>query len=308
MNPFISICTPTFNRRPFIPFIIECFNQQTYPRHLMEWIIIDDGTDKIEDLILNIPEIKYFKYDIKMTLGKKRNIMHEKCKGDIIVYMDDDDYYHPERVSHAVEMLQNSDALCAGSSEMHIYFKHLSQLYQFGPYKETHATAATFAFKRELLKITSYDDDACIAEETHFLKNYTIPFVQLDICKTMLVFSHIHNSFDKKELLDNPSKYIKKSPKNIDNFISDPILKKFYLEDVDTILESYDPGHPKYKPDVILQYKNISERRQNIMQDNFIKMQQQSEKTIEDKSCLINMLLKKVKELKTKLARYEDVK
>jgi hypothetical protein len=23
--PFVSICTPTFNRRPFIPFMIKCF-------------------------------------------------------------------------------------------------------------------------------------------------------------------------------------------------------------------------------------------------------------------------------------------
>ena len=41
-----------------------------------------------------------------MSLGKKRNIVHEKSKGEIIVYMDDDDYYPPERVSPPVEMLQ----------------------------------------------------------------------------------------------------------------------------------------------------------------------------------------------------------
>ena len=28
--------------------------------------------------------------------------MHEKTKGEIIVYMDDDDYYPPDRVNHAV--------------------------------------------------------------------------------------------------------------------------------------------------------------------------------------------------------------
>ena len=101
-QPFVSICTPTFNRRPFFPYIIKCFEHQTYPRAKMEWIIIDDGTDKIEDIVTHIPEVKYFKFDEKMTLGKKRNIAHEKCSGDIILYMDDDDYYPPERVSHAV--------------------------------------------------------------------------------------------------------------------------------------------------------------------------------------------------------------
>ena len=69
----------------------------------MEWIIIDDGTDKIEDLVKDIPQVKYYKYDEQMVLGKKRNIMHEKCSGDIIVYMDDDDYYPPQSVSHAVK-------------------------------------------------------------------------------------------------------------------------------------------------------------------------------------------------------------
>ena len=105
IKPLVSICTPTFNRRPFIKTLIKCFEHQTYPKDKMEWIIIDDGTDKIEDLVKDIPQVKYYKYDEQMILGKKRNLMHEKCNGDIIVYMDDDDYYPPERVSHSVEML-----------------------------------------------------------------------------------------------------------------------------------------------------------------------------------------------------------
>ena len=83
-HPFVSICTPTFNRRPFIPIIMKCIENQTYPRDKMEWIIIDDGTDKIEDLVSHLPYVKYFKYDEKMTIGKKRNLSNEKSKGDII--------------------------------------------------------------------------------------------------------------------------------------------------------------------------------------------------------------------------------
>ena len=75
-KPFVSICTPTFNRRPFIPYMIKCFQHQDYPKERMEWIIIDDGTDKIEDLVKDIPEVKYFSYETKMPLCEKRNIMH----------------------------------------------------------------------------------------------------------------------------------------------------------------------------------------------------------------------------------------
>ena len=80
MNRTVSVCTPTFNRREFIPILIECFNHQTYPKQLIEWIIIDDGDDKIEDLFKNISQVKYFYFEEKLPLGKKRNIMNSKAK------------------------------------------------------------------------------------------------------------------------------------------------------------------------------------------------------------------------------------
>ena len=60
-----------------------------------------------------------------------------------------------------------------GSSIVYIYFNDLDKIYQFGPYGPMHATAGTFAFKRKLLEQTRYDDNAEIAEEKKFLKNYT---------------------------------------------------------------------------------------------------------------------------------------
>ena len=268
--PLVSVCTPTFNRRPFIPSLINCFNLQDYPKDKIEWIIIDDGTDKIEDLVSSIPQVKYYKYDTKMTLGKKRNIMHEKCSGEIIVYMDDDDYYPPTRISHAVETLQkNPKALCSGSSRLHIYFKHLDKIYQFGPYGPNHATAGTFAFKSELLKQTKYNEEASLAEEKEFLKNYTIPFVQLDPIKTILVFSHIHNTFDKKKLLVNANpKFVKESHLKVNMFIKQADLYDFYVNKIDILLKDYTPGDPSMKPDVIEQTKQIEERRRKLMEQS----------------------------------------
>jgi len=259
--PFVSVCTPTFNRRPFIEGIIKCFNHQDYPKDRMEWIIIDDGTDKVEDLVINHPHVKYFKYDTKMKLGKKRNLLHEKSKGDIIVYMDDDDYYPPQRVSHAVQKLQeHPEALCAGSSEIYIYFKHIQKMYQFGPYGPNHATAGTFAFKRKLIE-NRYDDEACLAEEKSFLKDYTVPFVQLDPKKVILVFSHEHNTFDKRKLLDNPHpNFVKESTKTVDEFVKEKELKEFYMN-IDSLLQYYSPGKPIMKPDVLEQMVKIEETR-----------------------------------------------
>ena len=269
-KPLVSICTPTFNRRPFIPIMFECFRNQTYPKSRIEWIIVDDGTDKIEDLVkdANIPQIQYFRIDKKMTLGAKRNYMHTKANGSIIVYMDDDDYYPPERVEHAVETLQqNPKALCAGSSEIYVYFKHIQTMYKGGPYGPNHATAGTFAFRRELLDQTKYDEKACLAEEKEFLKNYTIPFVQLDPLKTILVFSHIQNTFDKKKLLETPNPKFVACERKIEEFIkfdSEKNIKDYFLTDIDKLLEEYRPGDPSMKPDVIAQTKEIEKQREEM--------------------------------------------
>lgn len=262
--PFVSICTPTFNRRPFIPYIIKCFNNQTYPKDRMEWIVIDDGFDPVGELFANVPQVKYYRYDEHMTLGKKRNLMHSKCSGDIIVYMDDDDYYPPERVSHAVQMLTNNpNVLIAGSSEMHIYFDSLKSIVQFGPYGNNHATAATFAFKKELLIVTGYDETSLFAEERQFLKDYSIPFVQLDTQKTILVFSHKHNSVNKDKMLENPE-FVKATPSRfvVSDYIKDLELLQFYVNDMNNILVDYDSGDPKYKPKILEELKKSQEKQE----------------------------------------------
>jgi glycosyltransferase involved in cell wall biosynthesis len=326
--PFVSICTPTFNRRPFFPFLIKCFLHQSYPREKMEWIIIDDGTDHIRDLVKDIPQVKYYSFTDKFTLGKKRNLMHSKCKGDIIVYMDDDDYYPPERVSHAVStLLDNPTYLIAGSSILYIYFNELNKIYQCGPYGHYHSTAATFAFRKELLNNTSYNNDKAIAEETFFLKNYTIPLKQLDPLKTILVFSHSHNSFDKRRLLETPKETrITETSYKANDFIKDIEIETFYTKNLHSLLDSYTPGQINLKPDVVKQISDLKESREkrkikmieeNETKQKIINSLQQNPKTtqytnieelkehyeqiISNKSYLINELLKKVKALTAEL-------
>lgn len=231
-KPTVSVCTPTYNRRLFIPQLIKCFQKQTYPKQLMEWIIVDDGDEPVGDLFEGVECVKYFRIEKKMKLGRKRNFMHSKTTGDIIVYMDDDDYYPPDRVNHAVNRLRSQPrALAAGSSVVYMYFNDLDKIYQFGPYGPQHATAGTFAFWRRLLDQTGYKDDAEMAEEKHFLKNYTIPLIQLDPTKTILVFAHQYNTFDKRLLLKNPNpNFVRETRLNPKFLIRDKEMLEFYMK------------------------------------------------------------------------------
>ena len=283
--PFVSICTPTFNRRPFWPMAIKCFQEYDYPKDRIEWVIIDDGTDKIEDLVSHIPQVRYFKYDKQMVLGKKRNLMHEKTKGDILVYQDDDDYYPPERVSHAVDMLRkNPKALCAGSSTLFIYFKHVHEMYRLGPYGPNHASAGTFAFHRRLLTQTKYDDFKALGEEESFLKGYTIPFIQLDPIKTILVFSHTQNTYDKSHIIKDAPTPTCKIDKNIklNDFLKNDWMHDFFIKDIDDLIINYTLGDISHKEEVVNQIqinKKLKERQ--LEEQNKIRMETMRRKDIE---------------------------
>jgi len=215
-----------------------------------------------------------------MKLGEKRNLMHKKCKGDIIVYMDDDDYYPPERISHAVKKLQSDPkVLCAGSSELYIYFKNINELYQFGPYGKNHATAGTFAFKKKMLENSNYNNNAALAEEKEFLNGYTVPFIQLDPLKTILVFSHRHNTYNKEKLLINANEeYVKKSDKTVDLFIKDKNIKEFYMNEIDKLLINYKPGEPEMKPDVLKQIAEMEEFKRLQLEKELIKIKKENTK------------------------------
>jgi glycosyltransferase involved in cell wall biosynthesis len=212
MAPIIvSVITPTYNRRRFIPYLIQCYDAQTYKKENMEWIILDDGQDKVEDLITEaakrIPNIRYIPLDEKLTIGEKRNRLNDEAIGSIIVAMDDDDYYPPERVSHVVARFSNSkDIQLAGSSEVYMYYSDIKEIYKLGPYNPNHATNGTMAWRKSYSNTHRYDDTVTHAEEQSFLEGYKHKMIQLDPFKVMLVMSHSENTFDKKKMRDEVGK------------------------------------------------------------------------------------------------------
>lgn len=233
--PFVSVITPTYNRRRFIPAAIECFKSQTYPRNRMEWIILDDGTDSVEDLFTaakatTIPNIRYIRREEKQNIGAKRNYLNKEAKGDIIVAMDDDDYYPPERVAHCVQRLRATKIVdVVGSSELYYYFSDLKEIWKFGPIPmPNHTTNGPMAYRRSYITNHSYDESVKNAEETSFLNEYKTAVGQLDSRKCMLVLAHSENTYNKKQLINGSNPFMKKTSMKIKDFIRDSTLRDFY--------------------------------------------------------------------------------
>ena len=202
-QPLVSICTVTRNREGFLALLLKCIESQDYPHEKIEWIILDDSENHNPNLKIetNSPIIiKHQRLSNKVALGEKRNISHKLCSGDVIVYMDDDDYYPPSRVSHAVKTLKNSKTGIAASTLLPIFFTHDNQLWVSGPFDNNHGTAGTFAMTREFARTHYYSNQSICNEEKSFLNDYTIKIAQLDPEETMICISHSRNTFDKKKM------------------------------------------------------------------------------------------------------------
>ena len=228
-SPFVSLLTPTYNRRLFMPQAIRNFMGQNYPKDRMEWIIADDGEDKIEDLIDSIPQVVYFNIGKKITLGKKRNFMNSKARGDIIISFDDDDWYGPKYVSHMVSILQRSDRLIAGSSLIYNYFVDLNEIIIFGPYGPNHSCNGMICYKKEYLVDHKYESSKNAQEEPGFTNRFTEPMVQVgNPYRFNLAISHTSNSFDRRMNIKDDNKMCSKTGMKIRTIVKDTASRKFY--------------------------------------------------------------------------------
>ena len=235
--PTVSIITITqLVRNNCLLNLYELIKLQTY-KNIIEWVIVEgspkkDDADKNKENIENLIKYSTIKINYIQYSGKKlsnlRNIGNNSCSGSIIVCMDDDDYYPPERVSTAVEALSNSSCLIAGCSDIYLYEYFMGKLYKFKGFNQNHSTNNCMAFKKEYLTKHKHDDNLDMSEEKSFTNNFTEPMVQLNSKKCIVVSSHNFNTFNKREICIGGSIGFNQSLVELDDDIYNYIPKNIF--------------------------------------------------------------------------------
>ena len=240
-QPTVSIITITqLKRFNCLEIARDLIKEQTY-KNIIEWVIVE-GSKTQKDAEINSKNIKqliensgldfsivYVEW-ANVKLGELRNRGNKTCKGDITVVFDDDDYYFPDRIEHAVNKLINSPAKIAGCSAVMIYDYFLDRLYKFKQFNPNHSTNNCMAWKKEYLDNNTHDSNKEMAEEASFTKEFSQQMVQLESEHTIIVSSHDGNTFNKRELLVggthklNPT--LNEVP-NIHKYIKEPYYSKY---------------------------------------------------------------------------------
>lgn len=171
--PCVSIITLTRDRRSFIPLAKYCFLAQTYPEHLLEWVIVDDGKDPIKNLISDLPNVTYILLDEPLSIGAKRNLAVMKAKHDILVMMDDDDVYPNNSVlARVAHMLAAPRKECLFSTMLPCYEIHETKSFMNVPPitldMSKRVSEATLCFTRSFWQQQPFPDQQ-IAEGDAFI-------------------------------------------------------------------------------------------------------------------------------------------
>ena len=193
--PHISILTITHNRPEFYALMIRNITTCDYPKHLIEWVVIEDGSSMFDYSTVSGISIKYFHLgNLHFPIGYKRNIAVKKASHDILVHIDDDDYYPPESVLARVRALYKSNFSCIGCLKVRTFHLFTERTYEAFESSDINMSESSLTYTRSFWNARPFENKQSFAEGISFLKNRYIECRSLPHIFIIVQFDHSKNT------------------------------------------------------------------------------------------------------------------
>ena len=190
MDFSVDILIPTYQRKKFEKLISHNISIQTYPL-IKNIIIADDSNDNLQ-LDVNYSVLNY-KVE-RMSIGAKRNFLLSKSTSRYVAFLDTDDMYHSDYISHSIHKLLMSGKSITGTSDMLMYYQE--QTYILSCIFFHAINEATLVIDTQNVQLKFKEQNS--SEGLEPLKNHIGDIVQTDINKVMCCICHKENTIDKK--------------------------------------------------------------------------------------------------------------
>ena len=115
-----SIIIPYYKSEKFIKKTISSIISQTYKK--WEIIIVDDENSNISAEVLNTlknKKIRIFKNKKNIGVAKSRNFGITKAKGNLICFIDSDDYWHKNKLMEQISEMKKNNYNISYTSYLH---------------------------------------------------------------------------------------------------------------------------------------------------------------------------------------------
>lgn len=205
--PSVSIITPTRGREGFYKLTLRNFEKADYPKDKLEWIIVQDLSDEnpvcIKNLLPENSNIKVIDLHENKSIGEMRNIAVENCSNDIIICMDDDDYYHPGSIKYrvaALDHLHKDIVACTTLGVLNIN-RIISNVSSSSFIEEYYNRAyeSTFAFRKSLWENNKFLHTN-IHEGRGLIENNLLRYEEIPYNSITVAFKHYGNTNERIKL------------------------------------------------------------------------------------------------------------
>jgi hypothetical protein len=211
--PPISVVTLLYNRRRFFDLACHSLMVQDYPKDKIEWIIVEDSDNPMEDASDRVMavaaaadpvKVVYIPLKKKTAIGKKRNLGVERASHDIILMMDDDDHY-PEtsfrrRVAWLTKHPWARDAVSATTIACYDLVKGISAVNvpPLGLPLSQRISEATLTFRKSWWAAQPFPADVQIGEGEGILTGREGTVLEIPPQQIIVAFSHGKNASSRR--------------------------------------------------------------------------------------------------------------
>ncbi|MCA5892888.1 glycosyltransferase family 2 protein [Isoptericola sp. NEAU-Y5] len=112
-RPLVSVVVATNRGGPFLAEALDSVEAQTYPR--IEVVLVDDGSEDPE-AIRRIVAGRPTTTVVRQSAGgvsTARNVGVSHTRGELLVFLDDDDRWHPQRIELQVEAMADGSVVAS---------------------------------------------------------------------------------------------------------------------------------------------------------------------------------------------------
>lgn len=212
LTALVSVLINNYNYERYIGEAIESVLNQTYKN--FELIIVDDGSTDNSRQIIEGYKNKY--KQLITTIYKENggqssafNAGFRIAKGDIIAFLDSDDYWFPNKLEKIVELHKEFDIvehslLCSGNYCRWTPQKKNAQqlLVKYGEYFRFSETSA-LSFRKKLLdQVFPIPEEVKICSESYILLNAVYHTNKIKTIRECLAFYRIHG---ENNYINNPN-------------------------------------------------------------------------------------------------------
>ena len=194
--PYVSILTPTKNRKHLFQLAIYSFQHINYPPEKLEWVIVDDSNNGqwLSDILPDDNRIKYVKLNTNSTIsiGHKRNLCVKYATHNYLCNMDDDDYYLPNTlITRMKVMLDNPKCNIIGCGIVTCYDIIKKRFCNVGSNKNM--AEATMLYKRSFFDAKKFNPRIKTGEGMLFIRGRKEQALLIPHSYVMFVINHKGN-------------------------------------------------------------------------------------------------------------------